>query len=144
MIAFAGYNMSDYFRHWLNIGKKLEADGATLPKIYCVNWFRKDENGKFVWPGFGENMRVLAWILGRVEGKANGIETPFGISPKHADLHWSGLDYSVDQFQKAIAVGAEDWKNELKLHSELFAHLGERLPKELLLTQAKIEERLSA
>ena len=144
MIAFAGYNMSDYFRHWLNIGKKLEADGATLPKIYCVNWFRKDENGKFVWPGFGENMRVLSWILGRVEGKANGTETPFGISPKHSDLHWSGLEYSAAQFEKAIAVGTEDWKNELKLHSELFAHLGERLPKELLATQAKIEERLSA
>ena len=93
MIAFAGYNMSDYFQHWLNIGKKLEAEGAVLPKIYCVNWFRKDENGKFVWPGFGENMRVLSWILNRAEGKANGKETPFGITPEYSDMHWGGLDY---------------------------------------------------
>ena len=144
MIAFAGYNMSDYFQHWLNIGKKLEADGAVLPKIYCVNWFRKDENGKFVWPGFGENMRVLSWILNRAEGKASGKETPFGICPEHGDLHWGGLDYSADKFAKAIHVAVDDWKNELKLHTELFVHLGDRLPQELKETRAKIEQRLNA
>jgi len=144
MIAFAGYNMSDYFQHWLNVGNKLAAEGAVLPKIYCVNWFRKDENGKFVWPGFGENMRVLSWILGRAEGATKGLETPFGICPGHADMHWGGLDYSADKFEKAIAVGVDDWKNELKLHAELFEHLGERLPKELLETRAKIEKRLNA
>ena len=144
MIAFAGYNMSDYFQHWLNIGKKLEAEGAVLPKIYCVNWFRKDENGKFVWPGFGENMRVLSWILNRAEGKASGKETPFGITPEYADMHWGGLDYSVEKFHQAITVGVDDWKNELKLHTELFDHLGERLPKELKETRAKIEQRLNA
>jgi phosphoenolpyruvate carboxykinase (GTP) len=144
MIAFAGYNMSDYFKHWLNIGKKLEAEGAVLPKIYCVNWFRKDENGKFVWPGFGENMRVLSWILERAEGKAKGKETPFGICPEHGDLHWNGLEYSPEQFAKAINVNVDDWKNELKLHTELFEHLGERLPAELKETRAKIEQRLSA
>jgi len=144
MIAFAGYNMSDYFQHWLNIGKRLEADGAVLPKIYCVNWFRKDENGKFVWPGFGENMRVLSWILDRAEGKASGKETPFGITPEYTDMHWGGLDYSVEKFTKAIHVAVDDWKNELKLHTELFDHLGDRLPKELKETRAKIEKRLNA
>ena len=144
MIAFAGYNMSDYFQHWLNIDKKLEADGAVLPKIYCVNWFRKDENGKFVWPGFGENMRVLSWILERAEGKAKGKETPFGICPEHGDMHWSGLDYSAEKFDKAIHVAIDDWKNELKLHTELFDRLGDRLPKELKETRAKIEQRLNA
>jgi phosphoenolpyruvate carboxykinase (GTP) len=144
MIAFAGYNMSDYFQHWLNIGSKLAAEGAVLPKIYCVNWFRKDENGKFVWPGFGENMRVLSWILGRAEGTAKGKETVFGICPEHADMHWNGLDYSADKFEKAITVAVDDWKNELKLHSELFEHLGERLPKELVEARSKIEKRLNA
>jgi phosphoenolpyruvate carboxykinase (GTP) len=144
MIAFAGYNMSDYFQHWLNIGSKLAAEGAVLPKIYCVNWFRKDENGKFVWPGFGENMRVLSWILGRAEGTAKGKETVFGICPEHTDMHWSGLDYSVEKFEKAIAVDVGDWKNELKLHTELFEHLGERLPKELIEARSKIEKRLNA
>jgi phosphoenolpyruvate carboxykinase (GTP) len=144
MIAFAGYNMSDYFQHWLNIGSKLAAEGAVLPKIYCVNWFRKDENGKFVWPGFGENMRVLSWILGRAEGTAKGKETVFGICPEHADMHWNGLDYSVDKFEKAITVAVDDWKSELELHSELFAHLGERLPKELIEARSKIEKRLNA
>ena len=144
MIAFAGYNMSDYFQHWLNIGRKLEAEGAVMPKIYCVNWFRKDESGKFVWPGFGENMRVLSWILGRAEGKAKGKETVFGICPEHTDIHWDGLDYPLEKFEKAIAVAADDWKSELKLHTELFEHLGERLTKELLEVRSKIEKRLSA
>lgn len=144
MLPFAGYNMSDYFQHWLDMGKKLEAEGAKLPSIYCVNWFRKDENGKFVWPGFGENMRVLSWILNRAEGKANGKETPFGITPEYADMHWGGLDYSAEKFMKAINVGIDDWKNELKLHTELFEHLGDRLPKELKETRSKIEQRLNA
>ncbi|WP_114636169.1 phosphoenolpyruvate carboxykinase (GTP) [Polynucleobacter necessarius] len=144
MIAFAGYNMNDYFQHWLNIGKKLEAEGAVLPKIYCVNWFRKGDDGKFVWPGYGENMRVLSWILGRAEGTANGVETVFGISPEHADLNWQGLDFSVEKFDKVITAKVDDWKNELKLHTELFERLGERLPKELLEMRAKIEKRLNA
>ena len=109
MIAFAGYNMSDYFQHWLSIGEKLAAEGAVLPKIYCVNWFRKDEGGQFVWPGFGENMRVLSWILARAEGTAKGIETVFGISPEHADMHWDGIDFSVDKFEKVIAASVDDW-----------------------------------
>jgi phosphoenolpyruvate carboxykinase (GTP) len=144
MIAFAGYNMSDYFQHWLNIGEKLAAEGAVLPKIYCVNWFRKDEDGKFVWPGYGENMRVLSWILARAEGSAKGSETVFGISPGHADMHWDGIDFSAEKFKKVIAASVDEWKSELKLHSELFDRLGDRLPKELLEMRAKIEKRLNA
>ena len=144
MIAFAGYNMSDYFQHWLNIGKKLEAEGAVLPKIYCVNWFRKGDDGRFVWPGYGENMRVLAWILGRAEGTAKGVETVFGISPEHGDINWKGLDFSLEKFEKVITAKVDDWKNELKLHTELFEHLGDRLPKELAEMRTKIEKRLNA
>jgi phosphoenolpyruvate carboxykinase (GTP) len=141
MIAFAGYNMSDYFQHWLNMGKKLEAEGAILPKIYLVNWFRKDQNGKFIWPGFGENMRVLAWILGRTENKAGATETPLGLSPTHADFNWNGLALSAEQFNQSTAVRAEDWKQELDLHQELFDKLANRLPKELLEIKTKIANR---
>ncbi|MCE7504876.1 phosphoenolpyruvate carboxykinase (GTP) [Polynucleobacter sp. IMCC30063] len=144
MIAFAGYNMSDYFQHWLNVGKKLASEGAVLPKIYCVNWFRKNAQGKFVWPGFGENMRVLAWILERVEGTGKGQETVFGICPEHADLHWAGLDFSCEQFNTVISVDKAAWNAELKLHAELFEQLKERLPQELLETRSKIEARLSS
>ena len=144
MIAFAGYNMSDYFQHWLNMGKKLEAEGATLPKIYLVNWFRKDENGKFIWPGFGENMRVLAWILGRTENRAGATETPLGLSPSHVDFNWNGLALSPEQFNQSTAVRADDWKVELDLHQELFDKLANRLPKELLEIKTKIANRFQA
>ena len=144
MIAFAGYNMSDYFQHWLNIGKKLESEGANLPKIYLVNWFRKDENGKFIWPGFGENMRVLSWILGRAENTAGAQETPIGHSPGHADLNLNGLSLSAEQFNKSIAVQADDWKAELDLHQELFDKLAHRLPKELIETRAKFQRRFGS
>jgi len=144
MIAFAGYNMSDYFQHWLNMGKKLEAEGAILPKIYLVNWFRKDENGKFIWPGFGENMRVLAWILGRTENKAGATETPLGLSPSHEDFNWNGLALSPEQFNQSTAVRADDWRVELDLHQELFDKLAKRLPKELLEIKTKIANRFQA
>jgi phosphoenolpyruvate carboxykinase (GTP) len=109
-----------------------------------VNWFRKDESGKFIWPGFGENMRVLSWILDRAEGKAKGVETVFGICPEHADMQWDGLEYSAEKFEKAIAVDVDDWTNELKLHGELFEHLGNRVPKELIEARNTIEKRLNA
>jgi phosphoenolpyruvate carboxykinase (GTP) len=144
MLAFAGYNMSDYFQHWLSLGKKLMASGAELPKIYCVNWFRKDEAGQFVWPGFGENMRVLAWILERVDGKAKGKETIFGICPEYKDLHWDGLDFSAEQFNDVMSVSKSDWQAEVQLHSELFEQLKHRLPAELLATRSKIEQRIGS
>jgi phosphoenolpyruvate carboxykinase (GTP) len=143
MLPFAGYNMSDYFQHWLDMGKKLEAEGAKLPNIYCVNWFRKDENGKFVWPGYGENMRVLAWMLGRIEGKSSGQENIFGTTPSHADINWSGLDFSTAQFDKVTSIDKAAWQAEMKLHDELFDQLSYHLPKELVETKNALEARLA-
>jgi len=144
MLPFMGYNMSDYFRHWLDLGAKLQASGATLPKIYCVNWFRKGPDGKFVWPGYGENMRVLKWMLDRVEGRGEGQEHAMGITPRYQDLHWQGLGFSVDQFDQVAATDAAAWRSELALHTELFKQLAHHLPDELPATQARIEARLSA
>ena len=143
MLPFTGYNMSDYFKHWLQLGSNLIAQGAKLPKIYCVNWFRKDEAGKFVWPGYGENMRVLAWILGRVENKAKGENHMFGVSPSHSDLIWEGLNFTEEQFNQVISIDKAAWTEELKLHEELFAQLAHGLPTELVATKAKLAEALS-
>ncbi len=144
MLPFMGYNMSDYFSHWLKLGEKLKASGAALPKIYCVNWFRKGEDGKFVWPGYGENMRVLQWMLGRIEGTAGGQENLFGVSPRYGDLQWKGLDFSPQQFDTVSAVDAAAWTTELDSHTELFQQLALRLPAELPATQKQLRERLAA
>jgi phosphoenolpyruvate carboxykinase (GTP) len=144
MLPFAGYNMSDYFQHWLNMGKKLEAEGAKLPSIYCVNWFRKNEAGKFVWPGYGENMRVLAWMLERIEGKAKGQENIFGTTPSHKDINWAGLDFSEDQFNQVTSIDKAAWQEEMKLHDQLFDQLAYHLPKELLETKQALEKRLAS
>jgi len=144
MLPFAGYNMSDYFQHWLNMGKKLEAEGAKLPSIYCVNWFRKNEAGKFVWPGYGENMRVLAWMLERIEGKAKGQENIFGTTPLHKDINWAGLDFSEDQFNQVTSIDKAAWQEEMKLHDQLFDQLSYHLPKELLETKKALEKRLAS
>ena len=144
MLPFAGYNMSDYFQHWLNTGKKLEAEGAKLPSIYCVNWFRKNEAGKFVWPGYGENMRVLAWMLERIEGKAKGQENIFGTTPSHKDINWAGLDFSEDQFNQVTSIDKAAWQEEMKLHDQLFEQLSYHLPKELVETKQALEKRLAS
>ena len=144
MLPFAGYNMSDYFQHWLNMGKKLESEGAKLPSIYCVNWFRKDEAGKFVWPGYGENMRVLAWMLERIEGKAKGQENIFGTTPTHSDINWTGLDFSAEQFNKVTSIDKAAWQEEMKLHDQLFEQLSYHLPKELVETKNALEARLAS
>ncbi len=144
MLPFAGYNMSDYFQHWLDLGAKLQASGAALPRIYTANWFRKGPDGKFVWPGYGENMRVLKWIIDRIEGKAAGERHVFGISPTYGELTWDGLDFSPAQFQQVIGTDRAAWEQELQLHQELFQQLEQGLPKELKATKAKIEERLEA
>jgi len=143
MLPFAGYNMSDYFQHWLDMGKKLSAEGAKLPSIYCVNWFRKDEAGKFVWPGYGENMRVLAWMLERIEGKAKGQENIFGTTPTHSDLNWTGLNFSTEQFDKVTSIDKAAWNDEMKLHDQLFEQLSYHLPKELVETKKALEARLA-
>jgi len=144
MLAFMGYNMSDYFQHWLDLGKKLEASGAKQPKIYTTNWFRKGPDGKFVWPGYGENMRVLKWIIDRIEGKAKGVDHVFGVSPRYEDLNWTGLDFSAEQFATVTSIDKAAWQAELKLHAELFQQLAHHLPKELPETKAAIEQRLAA
>ena len=143
MLPFIGYNMSDYFQHWLDLGKTLAASGAALPKIYCVNWFRKSADGKFVWPGYGENMRVLQWIIERVGGSAKGVENAFGTTPQHADLNWRGLDFTAAQYEQVTSLDADAWQAELRLHDELFKQLAYHLPTELTATKAAIEQRLS-
>ena len=142
MLPFCGYNMADYFAHWLKVGEKLAESGATLPKIFCVNWFRKDENGKFVWPGFGENMRVLKWMIDRIEGQAQGDEHVFGVSPRYEELSWDGLNFTAEQFAKVISLDAAAWKQELALHDELFTKLAHGLPQALPDAKARLEGRL--
>ena len=142
MLPFMGYNMSDYFQHWLDLGAKLQAGGAQLPAIFCVNWFRKGADGKFVWPGYGENMRVLEWMLARLEGKAEGQEHLFGVSPSYQDLNWNGLSFSADQFNSVISVDVAAWQQELGLHAELFKQLAYHLPVPLAATLRRFEQRL--
>ena len=148
MLPFMGYNMSDYFQHWLDMGKKLQTlcatSGAKLPAIYCVNWFRKGADGKFVWPGYGENMRVLKWMLDRVEGKGQGEEHAFGVTPRYQDINWQGLDFSQEQFNITTHIDKAAWAVEMGLHEELFAQLAYHLPAELPATKARIEARLAA
>ena len=144
MLPFIGYNMSDYFQHWLDLGKNIAAKNpAGMPKIFCVNWFRTDEQGHFVWPGFGDNMRVLKWMLERIEGEAGGIETLFGTTPRYGDLHWDGIPFSPEEFETITSIDKDAWREELKLHAELFDKLAFRLPKELTDNKAKLEARLA-
>ena len=144
MLPFCGYNMSDYFQHWLDMEHKLEDSGHTLPKIFCVNWFRKGDDGKFVWPGYGDNMRVLKWMIDRLEGTAKGSENGFGISPTYSEINWTGLDFSQAQFDSVTSLDKDAWKAEFALHNDLFTQLAYHLPKELVETKAQLEQRLTA
>ena len=127
MLPFMGYHMGDYVNHWLQFGRTL----PNAPRIFNVNWFRKDENGKFLWPGFGENMRVLKWIVQRVHGGASAVESPIGWMPRYEDMDWRGIEnFSREDFAKIMTVDREPWKQELLGHEELFAKLYDRLPKE--------------
>lgn len=144
MLPFMGYHMGDYFGHWLKLGAALQAQGAALPKIYCVNWFRKGADGKFVWPGYGENMRVLKWMLDRVEGNGGGEQTLFGTSPRYDDISWTGLDFTRAQYQTVMTVDHAAWQQELKLHDELMDQLSTRLPAQLRTLKSELEARLAA
>ena len=126
MLPFCGYHMADYFNHWLQFGRNLQ----NPPRIFNVNWFRKDENGKFLWPGFSDNMRVLKWIVERSRGKVSAIESPVGWMPKYEDLDWSGLTYTKEEYDRIMEVDREAWKTEIMAHEELFARMYDKLPKE--------------
>ena len=143
MLPFIGYNMSEYFRHWLDLGATMQARGARLPKIYCVNWFRKGADGKFVWPGYGENMRVLEWIVHRIEGSAEGELTAFGTTPRYEDIDWAGLDFDRARFDLVTDLDAASWSGELELHDALFKQLAHRLPGELPRVRQQIAARLA-
>ncbi len=143
MLPFIGYNMSDYFAHWLKIGKQLEQNQAALPKIFCVNWFRTDTDGRFIWPGFGDNMRVLKWMLDRIAGDAGGDEHVFGVTPRHADLLWDGLEFAEDMYDRITSIDRSAWEAELRLHDELFDKLSHRLPAELGAVKSALQTRLT-
>ena len=126
MLPFIGYNVGDYFQHWIDLGKN--SDESQLPKIFFVNWFRRGEDGRFLWPGFGENSRVLKWIVERVEGSANGESTPIGIVPGAGDIDLDGLDVDAADVTEALRVNAQEWRDELPLIEEWFEFVGEKLP----------------
>jgi phosphoenolpyruvate carboxykinase (GTP) len=128
MLPFVGYHMADYFNHWLQFGRTL----YNPPRIFAVNWFRKDAQGKFAWPGFGENMRVLKWIVERAHGRAVSVESPIGWIPRYDDLDWRGLQFGREQFEDVMHLDIDHWRQEILLHEELFIKLYDRLPKELL------------
>ena len=129
MLPFAGYHMADYFNHWLDFGRNINDP----PRIFGVNWFRRDENGKFIWPGFGENMRILEWIVNRSHVRAIAIERPIGWTPRYEDINWEGLeDFSEADFAQAMSIDRDDWDEELLHHEELFIRLYDRIPKEML------------
>lgn len=128
MLPFCGYHMADYFNHWLQFGRNLPAP----PRVFGVNWFRKDENGNFLWAGFGHNMRVLKWIIQRIKGQASAVESPIGWMPHYEDIDWNGLEFSKQDFEKIMSIEREAWKTELLAHAELFERMFDKLPKEYI------------
>ncbi len=128
MLPFCGYHMGDYFRHWIKMQRSL----SNTPRVFHVNWFRKDENGKFLWPGYSENIRVLKWVVDRVRGRAQGKETPIGWTPYYEDMHWAGLNFSCETFEQLQHVDPDAWKKEVMDHEELFIAVHDHLPAEMI------------
>lgn len=141
MLPFLGYHVGDYFQHWLDLGKN--ADESKMPKVFFVNWFRRGDDGGFLWPGFGENSRVLKWIVDRIEHKAGGQDTPIGIVPKAEDLDLAGLDASSDEVAQALAVNPAEWREELPLIEEWFEFVGDKLPTGVRDEFEALKQRLS-
>jgi phosphoenolpyruvate carboxykinase (GTP) len=139
MLPFCGYNMGDYFAHWLRIGR---TSGAKMPKIYCVNWFRKDEKGKFLWPGYGENSRVLKWIFERCDGTAGAVDTPIGRLPRPVDIDTRGLGIPEASVSRLLSVDTAGWLAEIPQINSFFDEFGDRLPFELRDQVAQLERRL--
>jgi phosphoenolpyruvate carboxykinase (GTP) len=140
MLPFCGYHMADYFKHWLEFGESLS---SPLP-IFGVNWFRTGEDGKFLWPGYGENMRALQWIVDRANGYASAVKSPLGWIPSYSDLTWDGLDgFSTEQFERLTNINSAHWQEELKQHDELFEKIGAKLPAELLSIRADFGSRFA-
>jgi len=140
MLPFIGYNAGDYLDHWLTIGKS--ADAAQLPRIYYVNWFRRDHEGHFLWPGFGENSRVLKWVVERIEGRANATETPIGYVPTPNSLDTDGLDMTPEQIKAALHVSPQEWTAEIPQIQEWFDKFGDSLPSTLLTELDGLKKRL--
>ncbi len=138
MLPFCGYNMADYFSHWLDLGRKI----PNPPRIFRVNWFRRGADGKFLWPGFSDNLRVLAWIVDRIHGRAFALESPFGWMPRYEDLDWTSLDYPEASFRQLMAIDREAAVNEVRQHEELFDRFLDRLPKEFILERELLRLRL--
>jgi phosphoenolpyruvate carboxykinase (GTP) len=140
MLPFCGYHMGDYFAHWLKVGQR---DGTKLPKIFQVNWFRKDADGSFLWPGYGENSRVLAWVFRRCDGSARAGETPIGLVPDPADIDTSGLELAPTMLQQALRVDGEELRAELPQIREHLARFGTRMPDELREQLDHLEQQLT-
>ena len=138
MLPFCGYHVGDYFKHWLTMGRAV----AHPPKIFSVNWFRKDPEGRFVWPGFGENMRILQWIFARCGGKAHAEETPLGLMPAYSDLDWRGLDFDAVRYNLVTHIDRDQWRRELESHDRLFAQLGPKRPSQLQKERERLATRL--
>ena len=138
MLPFCGYNMADYFNHWLNMGRAVN----NPPPIFRVNWFRRDENNKFMWPGYGQNMRVLKWIVDRVAGNAKAVESPIGLVPQYEDMDWNGLDYSQEKFQELMRIDREAGVADARSQEELFDKFFDRVPKEMLFERELLKSRL--
>ncbi|MGF1640678.1 MAG: phosphoenolpyruvate carboxykinase (GTP) [Rhodospirillales bacterium] len=138
MLPFIGYHMGDYWAHWVKMGKRTD---IKLPKIFRVNWFRKDANGKFVWPGFGQNMRVLAWVIDRVRGRAKAVDSPFGLMPRYEDITWAGIDFSADKYRGITDIAREGAVAEAEALKEYFASFGSHLPPELEQQRQALAER---
>jgi len=139
MLPFCGYHVGDYFSHWLRMGGAVKHQ----PRIFTVNCFRKDDGGRFVWPGFGQNMRILKWIYERCAGTGEALENPLGLAPGYHHLDWQGLPYESDRFDRAMALDAGQWEKELQSHDKLFGRLGDKHPEALKAERSRLADRLA-